>query len=266
MRLKGKVILVVGAGEHLGRSAPLLFAQEGAKVVISARREKVLEETAEMIRAKGGQVVIVPGTATNQEDVDRMIGTAVDEYGRLDVLYNNIGGGWVELQHKLHEITQAAYDRILDSNLHAVYLTCRAAINQMLKQGGGGCIINVAASENVRRMANPIYAYTKAGMIEMTLNMANDYLDDRIRVNCLLPGLFLFKPIKDPNVVPISTPLIRWEPKTDRQGHPSDMAYAATYLASDEASFLTGVCLTVDGGDDVKLVDLIVDQRRKPVA
>lgn len=259
MRLEGKVVLVVGAGEHLGRSAPLLFAQEGAKVVISARREAVLEETADMIKAKGGNVAICAGSAEKPEDAERMVRTAVDQFGQLDVLYNNIGGGWVELDKKLHEISPEAYDRIVSSNLTSVYNACKAAILQFLKQGKGGCIINVAASEHVRRMANPIYAYTKAGIIEMSLNMANDYLDDRIRVNCLAPGLFAYEPIKDPIVRPNPVPLLRLQPKTARQGVPSDMAYAGLFLMSDEASFITGQVLTVDGGDDVKLTDLVLD-------
>jgi NAD(P)-dependent dehydrogenase (short-subunit alcohol dehydrogenase family) len=259
MRLENKVVLVVGAGEHLGRSAPLLFAQEGAKVVIAARRAHVLEETADMIRGKGGEVALVVGSATNRGDVDRMIATALDEFGRLDILYNNIGGGWVELERKIHELSDEAFDQIVASNLTAIFNTCRAAAAQMLKQGGGGVIINVSASRTVRRMANPIYAYTKAGMIEMTRNMANDYLDDGIRVNCLCPGLFVYQPVKDPVVAPVTTPLIRRQPKTARQGDPADLAYAAVYLASDEASFVTGQCLSVDGGDDIKLVDLVLD-------
>jgi meso-butanediol dehydrogenase / (S,S)-butanediol dehydrogenase / diacetyl reductase len=259
MRLDGKVVLVVGAGEHLGRSAPLLFAQEGAKVVISARRKAVLEETAQMIRSKGGEVSICVGSADQTEDANRMVQTAVEQYGRLDVLYNNIGGGWVELDKKLHEISDEAFERIVSSNLTAVYNACKAAVLQFLKQGDGGCIINVAASEHVRRMANPIYAYTKAGIIEMSLNMANDYLDDRIRVNCLGPGLFAYAPIKDPVVKPNPIPLLRLQPKTARQGIPADMAYAGLFLMSDEASFITGQVLTIDGGDDVKLTDLVLD-------
>ena len=168
MRLKGKVVLVVGAGEHLGRSAPLLFAQEGAKVVISARREAVLKETAEMIRSQGGECAICVGSAAEPEGANCMIQTAVDNFSRLDVLYNNIGGGWVELDKKLHEISQDAYERIVSSNLTSVFNACKAAIMQFLKQGNGGCIVNVTASEHVRRMANPLYAYTKAGIIEMS--------------------------------------------------------------------------------------------------
>lgn len=259
MRLKDKVILFIGAGEHLGRSAPLLFAQEGAKLVIVARRENVLKETAEMIRAKGGQVEICTGSASSKEDVDRMIQTTLDAYGRLDVLYNNIGGGWVELDKKLHEISEEAYQVILTSNLTAVYNTCKAAVIQFLKQGDGGCILNIVASDHVRRMANPLYAYTKAGMIEMSMNMANDYLDDRIRVNCLLPGLFDYQPVTDPNVKPIPVNLIRNLPRTARQGFPADLAYAGLFMISDEASFISGQCLAVDGGDDVKLDGLILD-------
>ena len=165
-RLKNKVVLFVGAGEHLGRSAPLLFAQEGAKLVIVARRKHVLEETAEMIRGKGGEVTICQGSATNKEDIERMMTTTLKAYGQLDVLYNNIGGGWVELDKKLHEISDEAYERIITSNLTAIYNTSKAAVIQILKQGKGGAIVNIAASENVRRMANPLYAYTKAGMID----------------------------------------------------------------------------------------------------
>ena len=259
MRLQGKVVLVVGAGEHLGRSAPLLFAQEGAKVVIVARRQTVLEETAEMILSKGGEVAIYVGSATEPSDAEGMVQTAVEKFGRLDVLYNNLGGGWVELDKKLHEISPEAYEKIISSNLTAVFNSCKAVIQQFLKQGNGGCIINVTASEHVRRMANPLYAYTKAGMIEMSKNMANDYLDDRIRVNCLGPGLFDYRPVKDPIVTPNTIPLLRLQPKTARQGVPSDLAYAGLFLASDEANFITGQYLAVDGGDDVKLTDLILD-------
>jgi NAD(P)-dependent dehydrogenase (short-subunit alcohol dehydrogenase family) len=259
MRIEGKVVLFVGAGEHLGRSAPLLFAQEGAKVVISARRQSVLEETASMIRGKGGDVVICVADAAESADAQRMVKTAVDAFGRLDVLYNSIGGGWVELDKKLHEISEDAFNRIVSSNLTAVYNSCRAGVQQFLQQGHGGCIINIVASENVRRMANPVYAYTKAGMIEMSKNMANDYLEDGIRVNCLCPGLFLYSPIKDPIVRPIPVNLVRQQPLTARQGHPSDLAYAGLFLASDEASFITGQSFSVDGGDDVKLVNLVLD-------
>lgn len=259
MRLENKVILVVGAGEHLGRSAPLLFAQEGARVIINARRQGVLEETAAMIRGEGGQVEWICGDATQPADVEKIFAFTVEKYGRLDVLYNNIGGGWVELDKKIHEISDTAYDKIIASNLTAVVNTCRAAVKQMLKQGQGGSIINVAASRVVRRMANPIYAYTKAGMIEMTLNMAKDYHADQIRVNCLLPGLFVYAPVKEAVVKPVSPAMIRRQPLTARQGDPADMAYAAVYLASDESNFVTGQCITIDGGDDVKLTDLVLD-------
>ena len=258
-RLKNKVVLFVGAGEHLGRSAPLLFAQEGAKLVIVARRKSVLEETAEMIRGKGGEVTICQGSATNKEDIEKMIATTIRTYGKLDVLYNNIGGGWVELDKKLHEISDMAYERIIASNLTAIYNTSKAAVIQFLKQGTGGAIVNIVASENVRRMANPLYAYTKAGMIDFAKNLANDYLEDKIRVNCLLPGLFAYEAIKDPEVSPVPTPIIRRQPITARQGEPSDLAYAGLFLASDEASFITGQSFAVDGGDSVKLVDLVLE-------
>lgn len=259
MRLKDKVILVIGAGEHLGRSAPLLFAQEGAKVVIVARREHVLQETTEMIRSHGGEVEYFVGSATDAKTAKEMVDFTVEKYGRLDCLYNNIGGGWVELDLKLHEISDDAFDQIIASNLTAVFNASKAAVNQMLKQGEGGAILNVTASRVVRRMANPIYAYTKAGMIEMSMNMANDYHSDGIRVNCLMPGLFVYAPVKDSVVKPVDKQLIRQMPKTERQGDPADMAYAAAFLLSDEASFISGQAISIDGGDDVKLTELVLD-------
>jgi NAD(P)-dependent dehydrogenase (short-subunit alcohol dehydrogenase family) len=199
------------------------------------------------------------GSATSKDDVARMIQTTLDAYGHLDVLYNNIGGGWVELDKKLHEISDSAYERIIASNLTAVYNTCKAAVEQFLKQGKGGCILNIVASDHVRRMANPLYAYTKAGMIEMSKNLANDYLSDRIRVNCLLPGLFDYQPVTDPQVVPVPVNLVRNQPLNARQGYPADLAYAGLFMISDEASFISGQCLAVDGGDDVKLENLVLD-------
>ncbi|MCL4393496.1 MAG: SDR family oxidoreductase [Chloroflexi bacterium] len=258
-RVDNKVVLFVGAGEHLGRSAPLLLAQEGARLVISARRQRVLEETARMITEKGGQAIPIVASAANREDVARMVAAAVENYGRLDVLYNNIGGGWIELDKKIHELSDEAYSQIVSSNLVSVFNTCRAAVAQMLKQGTGGSIINVAASRTVRRMANPIYAYTKAGMIEMTRNMAKDYLQDGIRANCLCPGLFVYAAVRNPDVKPVSKQIIRHQPMSTRQGDPADLAYAGLYLASDESSFVTGQCFSVDGGDDVKLTDLVLD-------
>jgi 3-oxoacyl-[acyl-carrier protein] reductase len=228
-------------------------------VVIAARRARVLEETAHMIRQKGGLVEIVVADAAERAEAEAMVAAAVEKFGRLDVLYNNIGGGWVELDKKIHELSDQAFEKIIASNLIAVYNTCRAGVAQMLKQGTGGVIINVSASRTVRRMANPIYAYTKAGMIEMTRNMAKDYLQDGIRVNCLLPGLFVYEAVKDPIVRPNPTSIVRSRPLTARQGDPADLAYAAVYLASDEASFVTGQCFAVDGGDEVKLTDLVLD-------
>jgi NAD(P)-dependent dehydrogenase (short-subunit alcohol dehydrogenase family) len=259
MRLKNKVALIVGAGEHLGRAVPLLFAQEGASVVVAARRQAVLTETVRMIRGEGGTADYFCGSAVTQVGAEGMVQKTIEKFGKLDILYINIGGGWVELDHKLHELSEDAYESIVSSNLTAVYNATKAGVIQMLKQGQGGSIINVTASRVVRRMANPIYAYTKAGMVEMTRNLANDYHENGIRVNALEPGLFTYEPIKDPVVNTISTNLIRRQPKTARQGEPSDMAYAALYLASDESSFISGTVLPVDGGDEVKLTDLVLD-------
>lgn len=259
MRLLDKVVLVAGAGPGIGRATAIVFAAEGAKVLIASIDEGDLRITANEIKRRGGSAEVIVGDASKTEDAERMVESTVRAFGRLDILHNNISGGWTELGRKLHEISPDAFRLTVSNNLVAVYNLCKAGVLQMLRQGSGGSIINVSASRNVRRQANPIYAYTKAGIVELTLHMANDYRKDGIRVNCILPGLIMTGPFDSQDLRPVTKQLLRAESAAARQGHPIDIAFAAAYLASDEASFVTGQCLGIDGGDDTKLTDIVID-------
>jgi len=259
MRLKDKAVLIAGAGPGIGRAVARLFAAEGARVALADRDEASLKKTSELVGREGVEVVTVPGDATRIEDVQRMVESTVHSFGSLDVLYNNISGGWVELGKPMHEVSAEAQERIVSNNLAGIVNLCRAGVEQMLRQGRGGSIINVSASRNVRRQSNAIYAYTKAGIIELTIHMAADYARSGIRVNCVMPGLLMTREVNEVRLQPIRNQLVRAQPLTARQGDPLDVAYACVYLASDEASFVTGQCLGVEGGDDTKLMDVVID-------
>jgi NAD(P)-dependent dehydrogenase (short-subunit alcohol dehydrogenase family) len=228
-------------------------------VAIADRNPECLERTVALIRRDGLEVMSIVADATRSADVRTMVGSVVRRHGALDVLYNNVSGGWRELGSPMHEVSADAQDEIVSNNLVAIVNLCRVGAEQMVRQGHGGSIINVSASRTVRRQANAIYAYTKAGIIELTVHMASDYARDGIRVNCIMPGLIRGREVSEEAIQPIRAQLTRTGTATERQGDPLDIAYAAVYLASNEASFVTGQCLAVDGGDDAKLGGVVID-------
>jgi len=239
MRLANIIALIVGAGEHMSRAAALLFAQEGAKVVLAARRLEVNEQTCRLIEARGGNAIAVQGDATVDTDAERFIETTVQAYGKLDILYNNVGGSF---RLASFDVADNTWDLLLATNLRSIFLTSKHAMPAMARNGGG-VILNVAASAERRLALSSAYAAAKSGVIGFSQRQAREYLDQNVRVHCICPGMI--RGSFDPDALaPSGGPIAR-------PGAPLDVAYAALYLSSDEAAWLTGAVLTVDGGVDL---------------
>lgn len=259
-RLKDKVALVMGAGSAgegwgNGKACAVQFAREGAQVVCFDLQPGAAEETAEIIRGEGGQAVAVTGDAARSEDVRAAVEAAVTSYGRLDVLHNNIG---IVINGGVVELPEEDWDRVMNVNLKSCYLAMKHAIPPMLDQGGGA-IVNVSSISSLRYLGAPYVSYytTKAGMNHMTRVTAAQYAAQQIRVNAILPGLMdtpmaKLSALKNHKVRPEDLDEA-WKKRVARipmgwMGDAWDVAKAAVFLASEESRFITGVCLTVDGG------------------
>jgi NAD(P)-dependent dehydrogenase (short-subunit alcohol dehydrogenase family) len=238
MRLKDKVVLVAGAGGRQGTTVPVLFAREGAKLVLAGLLVDEVERLAAQIREQGGEAVARGCDLTDAHEAAAAVRLAIERYGRLDVLYNNTGiySAW---ERRTGETEESDWDQILAVDLKTHFLTAKYALREMARQGSG-VIINVAAARAARQGGNVGYAAAKTGIIGMTKKMAREYAPDNVRVNCLCPT----------NIQASRDPLNPGlpEPQVERDGTPEDVAWAAVFLASDEAAWITGAELVVDGG------------------
>jgi NAD(P)-dependent dehydrogenase (short-subunit alcohol dehydrogenase family) len=249
MRLKDKVVLITGAASGIGRATALRFGREGASVVAVDIQQAENENTVSCISAEGGRATAVSADVTDSESVGRMVKVAVDTYGRLDILFNNAG---TSMRGTILEIDEAIFDQLFAVNVKGVFLGCRAAI-PVMKAQGGGVILNTASQLGLVGIESSVaYPATKGAVIQMTRCMALDHASDGIRVNCICPG-------------PIDTPLTRrnreqtGDPEAAlkdrlqriplaRIGTPEEIAAVATFLCSDEASYITGAAIVADGG------------------
>jgi len=250
MRLDGKVAIVTGAGSGIGRATAELFAQEGAKVVVAEYRQAAGEETVELIRSHGGEAIFVRVDVSKAEQVERMAQQAVDAYGRIDILFNNAG---IFILGTITDTEEAVWDKTMDVNLKGPYLCSKYVIPHMIR-GGGGAIINASSSTGAHDAAANFAAYiaSKGGVAMLTKAMAIDYAPHGIRVNAVAPG-------------PTDTPMLRevLDEKAaaeftasfpaKRFGQPTEIAQAVLFLASDEASFVTGLIMAVDGGQTAEV-------------
>ncbi|MBM4258261.1 MAG: glucose 1-dehydrogenase [Deltaproteobacteria bacterium] len=244
-RLKGKVAIITGGGSGIGRASCLLFAREGAKVVVA---DYVLEggkETVRQITEAGGEAVFVQADVSKSADVQNMIGATIRNYGRVDVLFNNAG---IEgPSSKLANLKEEDWDRVIAIDLTSVYLGMKYVIPEMIKQGGGSIISTASVAGMVGFPGSGAYAAAKAGVINLTRLAALEYADKNIRVNCICPGV-----IETPMVDRVvggrpRERIVRTEP-VGRLGRPEEIANAALFLASDESSFATGAPFVIDGG------------------
>ncbi|PYQ54578.1 MAG: short-chain dehydrogenase [Acidobacteria bacterium] len=248
MRLTNKVALITGAGSGIGRESALLFAREGARVVVADVNDEAGQAVVEELRRAGGEAVYVHADVSKSADAEGMIRAAEESFGRLDVLFNNAG-----ISHARDDDAVATEEEVWDLtmsiNLKGVFLGCKYGI-PALRRAGGGSIINTASFVAVLGAATPQLAYTasKGGVLAMTRELAVIHARERIRVNALCPG-------------PLRTELLMkyldTEEKRQRRlvhipmgrfGEAAEIARAALFLASDESSFTTGATFLVDGG------------------
>lgn len=244
MRLKNKVALLAGAGTGMGRGTALLFSQEGAKLAVNARSRDSLSETLALADRKGHTARGFIGDVSLRSEAERIVEDVVSHYGRLDILYCGAGGNF-EPSRSFEEVKESYWRETIINTMDSIYNLSHAA-NQIMREQGGGVIISIVASSSVMQEGNPAYGAAKGGVISLCQNLARELYADNIRVNTIAAGLFrgTYEWCSEIKINPAP-------PTLSRTGHPQDIAYAALYLASDEAAWVTGQTLTVDGGVDV---------------
>ncbi len=249
MRLQDKVVIITGAGGGMGRTAALMFAGQGARVVVAEFGEAAGVETVRQVEAAGGRATFVKVDVSDETEARAMVDHAVATYGRLDVLYNN-AGIMPEADHSVTDTDVAVWDQVMAVNVRGVYLGCKFAIPQMIA-GGGGSIINIASFVALVGCSVPQDAYTasKGALLALTRSLAVQFGPNGIRTNAICPG-------------PVETPMLMdWLVKdeeakrirlarnpTGRFGKPEEIVNMAIYLASDESRWTNGAQLVVDGG------------------
>lgn len=241
MRLNDKVAWIAGMGTGMGKATALLFAQEGAHVIISARTNTILEKTAIRIKNNGGKVTILPVDLTSKSDVSEIANKIVSSTGKLDIVYSG-AGGFFEPTRVFEQISVKYWDTVVTNTLRSLY-NISYVCHPIMKSQGGGSIVAIAASETVRQEGNPAYGAAKAGILGLVQNLSREFYTSNIRVNGISAGLFRAQ-INKGKIKPAKSIIAR-------TGNPVDIAYAAMYLGSDESSWVTGQILTVDGGVDI---------------
>ncbi len=240
----GKVALVTGGNSGIGKATAIRFAEQGARVVIAARRVEEGEATVAEIRRGGGEAIFVKTDVAEAADAEAMVKKAVAAYGRLDCAFNNAGVSGGAL---LHEVTEADWDRMMAVNLKGVWLGMKYQIIQMLAQGSGTIVNDSSVAGLTGYVRSPAYSASKHGVIGLSKSAALQYLNRGIRINCVCPGMIMTPMIERAFAIPGVEDWFRTR-LPGRGGNPDEVAQAVTWLCSDAASFVTGIALPVDGG------------------
>jgi NAD(P)-dependent dehydrogenase (short-subunit alcohol dehydrogenase family) len=248
MRLEGKVAVVTGAGSGMGRAIAMAFAKEGAKVVLGELVEESGKETEQMIKEAGGQAIFVKTDVSKAADIDKLVSTAVQEFGKLDIMVNN--AGLFDNSVSCLDATEELYDRIMSVNLKGVFLGCRRALQEMTKQHSGKIIntSSVAGINGIKGSGGTIYTASKHGVVGITRQVACEVASLGINVNAICPGSIVTNMTRDLLNVPEMREAIVSSIPMKHVGQPEDIAQAAVFLASDESNYITGTTLVVDGG------------------
>jgi NAD(P)-dependent dehydrogenase (short-subunit alcohol dehydrogenase family) len=242
-QVAGRIVLVTGGGSGIGRAAALTFAREGGRVVVSDIVVEGGEETVRMIKAANGEALFVKTDVSKAAEVEVLIQTVIDTYGRLDCAFNNAGieGAIVPTA----DYPEAAWDRTMAINLKGVWLCLKYEIPQMLKQGGGAIVNTASVGGLVGTAMISAYVASKHGVVGLTKTAALEYAKAGIRVNAVCPGVILTPMVQRlPELLEAFTAA---EP-IGRLGKPEEIAEAVVWLCSDAASFVTGHAMAVDGG------------------
>lgn len=249
MQLKDKVAIITGAGAGIGRACCLLFAAEGAKVVAVDLDPAALSSVAEDVRRTGVTVLTVQADVSFAADVERIVSVASENVSAIHILFNNAG---IVPHGKIHETTEADWDRTMAVNVKSMYLMSRAVVPIFLKHGGG-VILNTSSATALRSVVDrAAYSASKGAVIALTKSMAIDYVRDGIRVNCLCPGT-IDTPSLQRRLAAFADPeearkqFVARQPM-GRLGTAEEVAKAALFLVSEDAKFVTGAVFSIDGG------------------
>ncbi|REE78904.1 NAD(P)-dependent dehydrogenase (short-subunit alcohol dehydrogenase family) [Paenibacillus taihuensis] len=250
MRLQNKVILITGSGSGIGKATALLFASEGAKLVINDLNEQHGQETVQQIEAAGGEAIFIRADVTKPDEVSAMVDQIIAHYGVIDVLFNNAGISGVGV---LHEIEPEAWDRVINVNIRGVFLPSKYVIPHMMERRSGSIINMSSCIAEIGLARRASYAATKGAVLALTKSMQVDYAPYGIRVNALLPGTIMTPFVEDYLKKSYDNPEeaikgLKKRQLSEELGYPEDVAKAALFLASDESSFVMGSPFYVDGG------------------
>lgn len=245
MRLKNKVAIITGGGTGIGNGIALLFAKEGAYVVVCGRRKEPLEQTVKTIRDQGGEAIYCIVDVSSYSQIQEMVKTTLMKWGQIDILVNNAG---VYIPHDIASMSEEEWDTVMNIDAKGVFLTSKAVLPHMFKQQKGK-IINIASIAGLFGFEqSAAYCAAKGAIVNLTKEMALDYAPKGINVNAIAPGIIeseMTKPMltnaEAKNGFIEKTPV-------GRIGIPEDIAYAVVYLASDESDFVAGQTLIIDGG------------------
>lgn len=274
MNLEGKVAVVTGGGAGLGRAAALLFAEAGAQLVIGSRDQARIDATVRDARARGAEAVGLAVDVANERDVASLVDTAVERFGRLDVLLNNAGipppgNGRVPFE----EISAEDWQRLVSVNLSGIVFGCKHAVGPM-RDAGGGSIVNSSSGAAFAALPGwSLYAATKGGINALTRGLAVDLGRFNIRVNAICPAIGVSSNFHQPPGAPVIDDdelVLDWDPeeslyplRSPRAPMLADSARLALYLASDASAFITGQCIAIDGGLLSKMADPFAPSRRE---
>ena len=246
MRLKDKVAIVTGSGRGIGEGIVLRFAEEGAKIIVNDVNEDDAANVVNQVKAKGGQAVAVLGSVSDRPSVQKMVDTAVKEFGTLDIIVNNAG---ITRDVILHKMTDDQWNAVIDVNLTGVFYGIQCAARYM-REKGYGKIINISSTSALGNAGQLNYSASKAGVIGMTKTAAKELGPKGVNVNAIAPGMIWTDMMKNmpPETIKQMDLMLPYLVPMNRKGSPLDIANLALFLASDESSFITGQVIFCDGG------------------